>query len=56
METVVIYSGHKEYFTTIGYILPAFGNVVVIWYIFSTLWYIVPRKIWQPLSVAGVAK
>jgi hypothetical protein len=45
MENVVIYSGHLEYFTTIGHILWAFGNFLVIWYIF-------PRcsilKIWQP--------
>jgi hypothetical protein len=30
MESVVILSGHLEYFTTIGYILWAFGNFVVI--------------------------
>jgi hypothetical protein len=47
MENVVIYAGHLEYFTTIGYILWTFGNYVVIWYIFP-LWYIVPREIWQP--------
>jgi hypothetical protein len=41
MESVVIYSGHLEYFLTISYILEAFGNFVVIWFI-------VPRKIWQP--------
>jgi hypothetical protein len=29
-----IYSGHLEYFTTTGYVLWAFGNFVVIWYIF----------------------
>jgi hypothetical protein len=37
MENVVIYSGHFEYFTTIAYILGAFGNFVVIWYIFPAL-------------------
>jgi hypothetical protein len=35
---------------TIGYIFLAFGNCVVIGYIFSPLWYFVPRKIWQPWS------
>jgi hypothetical protein len=35
MENVVIYSGHLEYCTTTGCILWAFGNFVVIWYIFS---------------------
>jgi hypothetical protein len=34
MEDVVLYSGHLEYFTTIGYIFRAFGNFVVIWYFF----------------------
>jgi hypothetical protein len=34
MENCVIYSGHLEYFATIGYILWAFGNFVVILYIF----------------------
>jgi hypothetical protein len=48
MEKVVTYSGHLEYFTTIGYILLAFVNFVVIRYSFSPLWYIEPRKIWQP--------
>jgi hypothetical protein len=33
MKNVVIYSRHLEYFTTLGYILSAFGNFVVIWYI-----------------------
>jgi hypothetical protein len=32
----------------LGIFLWAFGNFVVIWYIFSPLWYVVPRKIWQP--------
>jgi hypothetical protein len=29
MENVVVYSGNLEYFTTLGYILWAFGNFVV---------------------------
>jgi hypothetical protein len=29
-----IYSGHLEYFTTIGYILLVFVNFVVIWYLY----------------------
>jgi hypothetical protein len=47
MYSVVIYFGHIEYFTTIGYILWALGNLVVILYIFP-LWNTVARKIWQP--------
>jgi hypothetical protein len=31
MGNVVVYFGRLEYFTTIGYILWAFGNFVVIW-------------------------
>jgi hypothetical protein len=34
IENVDIYSGHLEYFTSFGYILRAFDNFVVIWYIF----------------------
>jgi hypothetical protein len=48
------------YFMVIGYILLSFdifnGHLVyfvVIWYIFSTYWYIVPRKICQP-RIRGV--
>jgi hypothetical protein len=52
MESVVIYSDHLEHFTTIGYILLAFGNFLVIWYIFPPPWYIVARKIWQPCCAA----
>jgi hypothetical protein len=48
MKNVVIYSGHLQYFTTIGYILWAFWVLVY----FPPLWYIVSRKIWQPLFVA----
>jgi hypothetical protein len=48
MENVVLYSGHLEYFTTIGYILWAFGSFVVIWYIFSSLWYIYQEKSGNP--------
>jgi hypothetical protein len=36
---------HLEYFTAIWYILWPFGNAVVI---YSTFWYFVTRKIWQP--------
>jgi hypothetical protein len=39
-ENVVIYSGHLEYFTTIGEIFGAFYNFEEIWCIFSLLWYI----------------
>jgi hypothetical protein len=44
MENVGILYGHLVYFVAIG-------NVVVIWYNFSPLWYIVSRKIWQPWFV-----
>jgi hypothetical protein len=36
MENVVIYSGHLEYFTTIGYMLWAFDNFKAIWCSFGT--------------------
>jgi hypothetical protein len=48
MKNAVMYSGHLEYFMTTVYILWAFGNFLVIWYIIYPLWRIVPRKIWQP--------
>jgi hypothetical protein len=35
MENVGIFYGHLGYFAAIWYILWPFGNVVVIWYIFS---------------------
>jgi hypothetical protein len=41
MEYVVLFSGHLEYFKTIGHILWAFGNFIAIWYIlprFGTLY------------------
>jgi hypothetical protein len=48
MENVVINPGHLEYITTIGYIFC--GHLVIFcnFVYFSPLWYIVPRKIWQP--------
>jgi hypothetical protein len=54
MKNVVIYSDHLEYFTTIGYILWAFGNFINHLVYFSPLWYIVPIKIWQPCYSAGI--
>jgi hypothetical protein len=36
----------------IWYILSAFVNFVIIWYIFSPIWYIIPRKIWHPCRTA----
>jgi hypothetical protein len=36
-----IFYGHLVHFTAIWYILWSFS-------IFSTFWYVVPRKIWQP--------
>jgi hypothetical protein len=29
-------------------------NVLVIWNIFSSFWYVAAIKIWQPCSVAGI--
>jgi hypothetical protein len=40
MEHFATYSGHLEYFTKIGYILWA-----LVWYIFPSLWYIVPKNL-----------
>jgi hypothetical protein len=34
----------------IGYVLWPFGIFKVNWYSFSPLWYVTPRKIWQPCS------
>jgi hypothetical protein len=34
VESVVIFSGHLEYYTTIWYILWLLGNFVILWYIF----------------------
>jgi hypothetical protein len=55
MENAGKVYGHSEYFTVIRNILRSFGifyghfgDVVVIWYISPTFWYIVSRKIWQP--------
>jgi hypothetical protein len=51
MENDVTYSGHLKYFTTIGYILWAFGNFVDIGYIFPRFGIcIVSRKICNPES------
>jgi hypothetical protein len=36
IENVVIYFDHWEYFTTIGYILWAFGYFVVIWHTYTS--------------------
>jgi hypothetical protein len=35
MENAGMFYGHLEYFTVIGDFLWPFGNVVVIWYIFT---------------------
>jgi hypothetical protein len=68
MGDVATLFGHLVYFTGIGYILWPFGlfysywvYLVAIWYIswlfgiFFPFWYIVPRKIWQPCSHAGMS-
>jgi tellurite resistance protein TehA-like permease len=38
-NVIYTYSGHLEYFTTFGYILRAFGNYVVILFIFFCILY-----------------
>jgi hypothetical protein len=50
MENVVIYSGHLEYFTTIGYILRAFGKFLVIRYIFPRFGILYQEKSGNPAS------
>jgi hypothetical protein len=41
-----IFYGHLVYFMVIWYILWSFG-------IFFPFWYVVPRKIWQPVNKAA---
>jgi hypothetical protein len=48
MENVGRFSGRLQNFKDIVHILWPFGNFVVIWYSFSSIWYIMPRQIWQP--------
>jgi hypothetical protein len=50
MEKILVYVGYGtlKYITAIWHILWPFGNLVVIWHIFPSFWYIVSRKIWQP--------
>jgi hypothetical protein len=48
MENVALYSGHFEYFMTIGYIYWAFGNFVVIWYIFPRFGILYQEKSGNP--------
>jgi hypothetical protein len=48
MESVVIYYDHLEYFTTTKYILWAFGNFLVIWYIFARFGVLYKEKSGNP--------
>jgi hypothetical protein len=48
MENAVIFYGHLNILRSLGIFLWPFGNVVSILVYFPSLWYIVPRKIWQP--------
>jgi hypothetical protein len=50
MKNAGLFYRHLEYITAILYILRSFGNLLVIWHMFSPFWYIVRRKIWQPWS------
>jgi hypothetical protein len=51
MENVEIYSGHFEYFTAIGYVhFMGILEFLLSFDRFRPLWYIVPRKIWQPCA------
>jgi hypothetical protein len=45
MENVIKFSGHSEFFTTVGYILWAFGTFVLICYIFSALVYCTEKNL-----------
>jgi hypothetical protein len=54
MENVVIYSGQKEYLTTIGYIFGAFGNFRVIWYIFPSFGTLYQEKSGNPAGWSNI--
>jgi hypothetical protein len=47
-EGVGLFYSHLVYFMAIGVFCGHLVYLMVIWYTFSTLWYVVPRKIWQP--------
>jgi hypothetical protein len=49
MGQVGTFCGHLVYFTTISYVLGSFGIFHGLWTHFSPFWYVVSRKIWQPL-------
>jgi hypothetical protein len=48
MEYVVVYSGHLEYFITNGYILWAFDNFAVVWYVFPRFGILYQEKSGNP--------
>jgi hypothetical protein len=50
MEDVGIFYGHLVYFKAICYTLWKFGMFCGTLVNFSTFWYVVPRKLWQPCS------
>jgi hypothetical protein len=67
-KMLIYFYGLLVYVTTIWYILWPFGipilwyfgifsgqlvYFVAIWYVFFPLWYVVPRKIWQPIAVGA---
>jgi hypothetical protein len=45
-----LFFGHLVYFTAIWYIFWSFWYILWLLAIFLPLWYVVPRKIWQPCS------
>jgi hypothetical protein len=51
-----IFSGHLEYFTAIWYVLWPFGIFYGHFWSFGIIvrvWYVIPRKIWQPCLVSS---
>jgi hypothetical protein len=48
MESAGIFYGHLEHFMLIWYILWAFGNIVVIWYIFPRFGILCQEKSGNP--------
>jgi hypothetical protein len=48
MENVGIFKVNLQYFMAIWYILWPFGNLVVIWDIFTRFGNFCQEKIWQP--------
>jgi hypothetical protein len=50
MDDVGTFYSHKDYFTSIGYILWPYGTFCGHFGVVFPFWYTAPRKIWQPCS------